>query len=161
MTHPFTVDADSHVLEPPDLWETYLEPKYRDRGIHIRQTPDGEELIVDNEVIMRGRLALLGGAENDAPPLFVDPTIPYLDTCPRASMFTNDRVKLLDDWGVNAGITFPTIGILWDKRKRPISHGARAHTTTGSGTSRLGAAQHRAESHILPHLRPALALTEL
>jgi hypothetical protein len=119
MTPPFTIDADSHVLEPPDLWETYLEPKYRDRGIHIRQTPDGEELIVDNEVIMRGRLALLGGAENDAPPLFVDPTVPYLDTCPRASMFTNDRVKLLDDWGVNAGITFPTIGILWDKEEAP------------------------------------------
>src|SRR5262245_50595607 len=63
MTQPFVVDADSHVLEPPDLWENYLEPKYQSRGIHIKQTSDGEELIVDNEVIMRGRLAMLGGAE--------------------------------------------------------------------------------------------------
>jgi len=29
------VDADSHVLEPADLWETYLEPPYRDRAIRI------------------------------------------------------------------------------------------------------------------------------
>ncbi len=119
MPHPFTVDCDSHVLEPPDLWETYLEPRYRDRAIHIRQTPEGEELIVDNELIMRGRLAMLGGAEHETPPLFQDPTIPYLETCPAASMFTDARVKLLDDWGVNAGITFPTIGILWDKEEDP------------------------------------------
>ena len=24
------VDGDGHVLEPPDLWERYLEPRYRD-----------------------------------------------------------------------------------------------------------------------------------
>jgi hypothetical protein len=29
-------DADGHVLEPPDLWERYLEPKYRDRAICIK-----------------------------------------------------------------------------------------------------------------------------
>ena len=30
------VDADGHILEPPDLWETYLEPKYRDRALAHR-----------------------------------------------------------------------------------------------------------------------------
>lgn len=25
------VDADGHILKPPDLWERYLEPKYRSR----------------------------------------------------------------------------------------------------------------------------------
>ena len=33
---PFVVDMDSHVMEPPDLWQNYLEPKYRDRAIHVR-----------------------------------------------------------------------------------------------------------------------------
>ena len=23
---PFVVDMDSHVMEPPDLWDNYLEP---------------------------------------------------------------------------------------------------------------------------------------
>jgi hypothetical protein len=32
------VDADAHILEPPDLWEQYLEPKYRDRA--LRLVPD-------------------------------------------------------------------------------------------------------------------------
>jgi hypothetical protein len=30
------IDADGHILEPPDLWEKYTEPKYRDRAIRIR-----------------------------------------------------------------------------------------------------------------------------
>ena len=51
MKHYFTVDADSHVLEPADLWERYLEARYQDRAIKIRPGPNGEELIVDGEVV--------------------------------------------------------------------------------------------------------------
>ena len=32
------VDADGHILEPPDLWERYLEPKYRDRALRCVTT---------------------------------------------------------------------------------------------------------------------------
>ncbi|HVA43172.1 MAG TPA: hypothetical protein VNF50_06800 [Acidimicrobiales bacterium] len=32
-TDSLVIDADSHVLEPADLWERYLEPRYRDRAI--------------------------------------------------------------------------------------------------------------------------------
>ncbi len=27
--------ADGHILEPPGLWERYLEPKYRDRAMRL------------------------------------------------------------------------------------------------------------------------------
>jgi hypothetical protein len=37
------IDCDGHILEPPDLWETYLEPRYRDRAIRIRTGSDGLE----------------------------------------------------------------------------------------------------------------------
>ena len=54
----FVVDADSHVLEPPDLWNNYLESRYRDRGIRFRRNSDNlEELVVDQEVLMAGGLA--------------------------------------------------------------------------------------------------------
>ena len=33
---PTIIDADGHILEPPDLWEKYLEAKYRPRAIKIR-----------------------------------------------------------------------------------------------------------------------------
>jgi predicted TIM-barrel fold metal-dependent hydrolase len=34
-------------------------------------------------------------------------------------MQTDARLRLLDDWGVDASIVFPTIGILWDKEDDP------------------------------------------
>ena len=37
------VDADGHVLEPPDLWERYLEARFRDRALRIVHDDDGLE----------------------------------------------------------------------------------------------------------------------
>jgi hypothetical protein len=117
---PFVVDMDSHVLEPADLWTRYLEPKYRDRGILIQRNSAGlEQLIIDNEVLMTGRLASLGGVDHDAGDLFMQPDLPYAEACPPASYDTDARVALLDEWGVDAGVVFPTIGILWDKADDP------------------------------------------
>jgi uncharacterized protein len=43
------IDADSHVMEPRELWEKYLEPRYRDR---ISLSGDGAgELLVNGESI--------------------------------------------------------------------------------------------------------------
>src|ERR1700721_369343 len=95
------IDCDSHVMEPPDLWEKYLEPKFRDRAIRIIKDPgDGlEVLMVDNQPRQE---------------LFVPGRLGYLDGCPPASYLPAERVKPLDQWGVNAGVLFPTVGILWD-----------------------------------------------
>ena len=42
------VDADGHILEPPDLWERYLEPAYRARALRIRRADNGlENLEID------------------------------------------------------------------------------------------------------------------
>ncbi|MFU8814302.1 MAG: amidohydrolase family protein [Pseudomonadales bacterium] len=119
-TKPFVVDMDSHVMEPPDLWQNYLEPKFRERAIRIQRRADGvEELIVDDKVLLAGRLAALGGVDHEADQVFTDPSLSYLDGCPRASYDTAARVELLDDWSVDAGAVFPTIGILWDKEDDP------------------------------------------
>jgi hypothetical protein len=29
------VDADGHILEPPTLWEDYIDPQFRDRALRI------------------------------------------------------------------------------------------------------------------------------
>ena len=117
---PLVVDMDSHVMEPPDLWQNYLEPQYRDRAIRIERNADGvETLIVDDKALLTGRLAALGGAEHDAIQTFTDPDLSYLDGCPKASYDTDARVQLLDEWGVDMGVVFPTIGILWDKEDDP------------------------------------------
>ncbi len=39
-TDSVLIDCDGHILEPPDLWEQYLDPAYRDRALRIRVDPD-------------------------------------------------------------------------------------------------------------------------
>src|SRR3954469_7979309 len=105
------VDADSHVMEPADLWENYLEPKFRDRAIRIVETNGVEQLVMGGQVILGGTLAGLGGVHVDRPTLF-NGTMKYADGCPPASYDPQARVAMYDDWGVTAGVVFPTIGIL-------------------------------------------------
>ena len=35
------IDADGHILEPPDTWEKYIDPQFRDRAIRIYPNADG------------------------------------------------------------------------------------------------------------------------
>ena len=105
------IDADSHVMEPADLWETYLEPRFRDRAIRIVETDGIEQLVMGEQVILGGTLAGLGGVHVDRPTLF-NGTMKYADGCPPASYDPAARVAMYDEWGVTAGVVFPTIGIL-------------------------------------------------
>src|SRR5258707_12427300 len=59
------IDCDGHILEPPNLWETYLEPAYRERARRIRVGDDGfEYLEIDGRpstIARQGQLGTLGG----------------------------------------------------------------------------------------------------
>ena len=59
------IDCDGHILEPPDLWEKYLEPRYRSRAIRIRVGDDGYEYLeLDGRratLPRPGQLGTLGG----------------------------------------------------------------------------------------------------
>ena len=64
-SNELVIDADGHILEPPDLWEKYLDPKYRERAMRIRVGEDGYEYLeIDRkraEMTQPGVLGSLGG----------------------------------------------------------------------------------------------------
>jgi len=105
------VDCDSHVMEPADLWETYLEPKFRDRAIRIERRDGVEHLIIGEQSVLSGVLASLGGAHRDRADLFSG-KLTYADGCQPASYQPAARAAMLDDWRVDRGVLFPTIGLL-------------------------------------------------
>jgi predicted TIM-barrel fold metal-dependent hydrolase len=133
------IDADGHILEPPDLWETYLEPKYRPEAIRIRIGDDGYEYL---EVAGRrasmtrpGALGTLGGmgkqleiaearqrreefvTAGKAEQLRFRKPMPedtYLKGAAFGTMDMRERVQLLDREGMARAILYPTIGLLWE-----------------------------------------------
>ena len=70
------IDADGHILEPPDLWDEYLESKYKDRALRIRVDENGlEELEIGGQrstMSRRGFPATLGAM--GAPVRYTRPT---------------------------------------------------------------------------------------
>ena len=42
---PRIIDADSHTVEPPDLWVENLEPEYRHRAMRIAVDENGLEYL--------------------------------------------------------------------------------------------------------------------
>ena len=105
------IDCDSHIMEPADLWQRYLEPKYRDRAIRIEEEDGVEKLVIGEQVVLERVLAALGGAHIDRVKLFAG-GLRYADGCEPASFDPAARAALLDDWRVDRGVLFPTIGIL-------------------------------------------------
>ncbi len=105
------IDCDSHVMEPADLWQKYLEPQYRDRAIRIEERDGVESLLIGEVPVLEGRLAGLGGAHQPRDQLFAG-GLKYADGCEPASYDPAERCRLLDEWQVDRGVLFPTIGIL-------------------------------------------------
>ena len=113
------VDADGHILEPPDLWETYLEPEHRDRALTIRRDEHGlEELWIGGE---RSRMSTSGfpstlGAMGapDLKAIQLDPARTYVGEAPYGSMDPQQRLDLLDAEGIDAVVLYTTVGLLWE-----------------------------------------------
>ena len=111
-----TVDADGHILEPPDLWENYLPEKYRHRALRITVDDDGYEYLeIDNQPstrTRRGSLGLLGAMGEDSPR--PSPDRRYADSMPFGSSDATERLSLLDQENLEASLLYPTIGLLWE-----------------------------------------------
>lgn len=132
------IDCDGHILEPPDLWEKYLEPRYKSRAIRIRIGDDGYEYLeIDGRratLPRPGQLGTLGGMGKrvDEARLLREramtgeirpeemrgirpgPDQTYLRGAAFGTMDMAERVQLLDREGMAKAILYPTIGLLWE-----------------------------------------------
>jgi uncharacterized protein len=113
------VDADGHILEPPDLWETYIDPKFRDRALRIVLDENGlEELEIDgrrSQMSRRGFPATLGAmGAPDIADMQVNPERTYLGESPYGAMDPHERLQLLDAEGIDVAFLYTTVGLLWE-----------------------------------------------
>jgi predicted TIM-barrel fold metal-dependent hydrolase len=118
--HDGTVDADGHVLEPADLWERYLEERYRPRALRIREDERGlEYLEIDGRPSERttdGALGMMGAmGDLEARP---GPERRYMDHIPYGAGDAGERIALLDQENLDKTVLYPTIGLLWEAEVR-------------------------------------------
>ncbi len=65
---PLILSSDSHVFEPPDLWQTRIDAAFRDRAPRIERIDGGDHVVVERDQILSGiGLISNAGARFEAP----------------------------------------------------------------------------------------------
>src|SRR5256712_13557091 len=105
------IDADGHILEPLDLWDTYMDPAYRERAPRVFLDDNGKErLSIEGKVLGNpkglGRLGAVGARDGSVPA----DTMMYADGRP-GGFDPHARIKDLDVDGIDAAFLYPSIGL--------------------------------------------------
>jgi predicted TIM-barrel fold metal-dependent hydrolase len=104
------IDADGHVLEPFEIWDTYMESKFRARAPRMVVDADGKErLLIDGHIVggprMLGLLGAIGLRDGR-----VSADRPYAEGR-QGGFDPHARIKDLDLDGIDAVFLYPSIGL--------------------------------------------------
>ena len=110
------IDADGHILEPPELWQTHLEAKYKGQAIRMEKDAAGVEFLVVEDkplFITRGIGPTAAGIGQSFEDIFVPGQFGYRDG-PRGAYEAGARLRAMDDEGIDVSVLFPTLGLIWE-----------------------------------------------
>ena len=117
---PGGVDGDGHVLEPPDLWERYLEAPLRSRALRVRKDDQGLEYVeIDgrpSKLVRGGMPAGLGAMDRVGGIIYPREQktgLGYVDLAPLGAMDPAERLHRLDLENLERVFLYPTLGVLW------------------------------------------------
>src|SRR5262245_61224761 len=113
------VDADGHVLEPADVWERYVDPRWRARAIRVRRGADGRDVLeIDGRAARLTTPEMLGGLGGMGRSIdeLAAATLSgrYAENAPPAATDPAARLALLDREGLSHAVLYPTLGLQWE-----------------------------------------------
>ena len=113
MTRAYNVvDADGHILEPLDLWDRYIDPKFRDRAPRIVKSDDGKErLVIEENMVGDNRVSIgrIGGVGARQGVVAAD-TLEYKNGKP-GGFDPHQRIPDMDADGIDAVFLYPSLGL--------------------------------------------------
>ncbi len=113
------VDADGHVLEPPDVWARYIDPGYRARAMRVRRGDDGRDgLEIDGRPARLTTPEMLGGFGGMGKRIedlaMASLSGRYAENAPLAATDPAARLALLDRDGISHAVLYPSLGLQWE-----------------------------------------------
>src|SRR5436309_10520693 len=113
------IDADGHVLEPIDIWDKYIDPKFRDRAPRIVRDTDGKErLDVEGQVLGSlkgfGVIGAIGARQGEVE----DEAMQYIDGR-KGGFDPHARIPDMDLDGIDAAFLYPSVGLFAGAIKDP------------------------------------------
>jgi uncharacterized protein len=118
------IDSDGHICEPPDLWERYIDPRFREGCPKLITLEDGREIFrIEGDVaidlgggkkrVSFGAVGAFGSRDGK-----VSPSIPYGQG--RAGGFDpHARIPDMDAEGIDAAVLYPSLGLFLGAVENP------------------------------------------
>lgn len=105
-----TIDADGHVIEPPDLWERELPPSLRGRGFRVRWCADTlqEEVHLEDRCLLP--MGIVGVGLAGRPFEDIGKGVRYAELHP-GGFEPKRRLADLDSERIDAAVLYPSIGL--------------------------------------------------
>ncbi|MEE3256803.1 MAG: hypothetical protein VX222_05910, partial [Actinomycetota bacterium] len=97
-------DSDAHIAEPTSVWQEYTDPKYRELVMQCRPVDDLDSIFVEDSGIgMSCAPACIPNAYGTE--------VTWDDIVP-GSYDPAERLKVMDDEGLDAALMFPSLHLL-------------------------------------------------
>ena len=104
------ISSDSHIVEPPDVWEGRVEPKFSDRAPHVVRQEDGDWWYCDGEKLVgQGNGTHVGRRFDEEERLA--PRKNFLEDVRPGGYIPEEHVKDMDADGIYAGVLYPSVGL--------------------------------------------------
>jgi predicted TIM-barrel fold metal-dependent hydrolase len=115
---PLVLSSDSHVFEPPDLWQTRIDRPFRDRAPRIERIDDTDQIVVERDQVLSGiGLISNAGARFEAPETIS--ARGRFEEVPRGGWDPAQHLKdMALDW-VAGEVLYPSQGLFYFKLADP------------------------------------------
>ena len=111
------VDCDMHVMEPADIFDRYLDPKFQHRVISAPGRAGGAQMVIDglsragDDDLQQYRKRSKSVSSNQRQPLSGSRSAPYLGFAIERGYDPVAQVMGMDMEGVDIAVLFPTMGL--------------------------------------------------
>ena len=115
---PLILSSDSHVFEPPDLWQTRIDAPFRDRAPRIERIGGADQIVVEADQILSGiGLISNAGARFEAPETITGQG--RLEDVERGGYDPEQHLKDMVLDGVAGEVLYPSQGLFYSKVAGP------------------------------------------
>lgn len=101
------ISADSHVVEPPNLWTEYVAAEFRDRAPHLESDAETDRIVCEGEEL--APVGLLAGCYRADDAVRLEGR--WEEDVPAAGYDPGARLEAIAADGVSGEVLFPTIGM--------------------------------------------------
>ena len=106
------ISSDNHVFEPPDLWLSGIEPKFKDRAPRIHREEDGDWWYCDGQKVLGTGFGFAGaqtGRRFDEAEKLTHADV--FENVRPGGYIPEEQIKDMELDGVDVSILYPTTGL--------------------------------------------------